>query len=197
MGRWRWIWGSQRCGPKLTLNSKTSEGKADQMGTPLRQGVRRAPAILVRKALEIRRAMRTFPSSGGSNLELMLVKWLWCGRRNSCSETFFSRQIVRDEPRRMVNGAFLKTQSAETLLYVADPYKGKTPLPRVPNYQEPFASRHPNTWKARANQYLEQSPETHNHRIHSIERPHPQSAGTTKSQRRVGTRKRPKKKPKN
>ncbi len=28
----------------------------------------------------------------------------------------------------------------------------------------------------------------------SIERPHPQSAGTTKSQRRVGTRKRPKKK---
>ena len=28
---------------------------------------------------------------------------------------------------------------AETL---ADPYKGKTPLPRVPNYQEPFASCH-------------------------------------------------------
>ncbi len=27
-----------------------------------------------------------------------------------------------------------------------------------------------------------------------LERPHPQSAGTTKSQRRVGTRKRPKKK---
>ncbi len=54
---------------------------------------------------------------------------------------------------------------AETL---ADPYKGKTPLPRVPNYQEPFASRHPNTWNARANQYLEQSPETHNHRIHSF-----------------------------
>jgi len=27
----------------------------------------------------------------------------------------------------------------------------------------------------------------------SLERPHPQSAGTTKSQRRVGTRKRPKK----
>ena len=54
---------------------------------------------------------------------------------------------------------------AETL---ADPYKGKTPLPRVPNYQEPFASRHPNTWNARANQYLEHSPETHNHRIHSF-----------------------------
>jgi hypothetical protein len=54
---------------------------------------------------------------------------------------------------------------AETL---ADPYKGKTPLPRVPNYQEPFASRHPNTWNARANQYLEQSPETHNHRMHSF-----------------------------
>ena len=54
---------------------------------------------------------------------------------------------------------------AETL---ADPYKGKTPLPRVPNYQEPFASRHPNTWNARTNQYLEQSPETHNHRIHSF-----------------------------
>ncbi len=35
--------------------------------------------------------------------------------------------------------------TAETL---ADPYKGKTPLPRVPNYQEPFASRHPNTWNA-------------------------------------------------
>ena len=29
--------------------------------------------------------------------------------------------------------------NAETL---ADPYKGKTPLPRVPNYREPFASRH-------------------------------------------------------
>ena len=28
---------------------------------------------------------------------------------------------------------------AETL---ADPYKGKTPLPRVPNYRKPFASRH-------------------------------------------------------
>jgi hypothetical protein len=56
-------------------------------------------------------------------------------------------------------------RTAETL---ADPYKGKTPLPRVPNYQEPFASRHPNTWNARANQYLEQSPETHNHRMHSF-----------------------------
>jgi len=55
--------------------------------------------------------------------------------------------------------------SAETL---ADPYKGKTPLPRVPNYQEPFASRQPNTWNAKANQYLEHSPETHNHRIHSF-----------------------------
>jgi hypothetical protein len=54
---------------------------------------------------------------------------------------------------------------AETL---ADPYKGKTPLPRVPNYQETFASRQPNTWNARANQYLEQSPETHNHRMHSF-----------------------------
>jgi hypothetical protein len=54
---------------------------------------------------------------------------------------------------------------AETL---ADPYRGKTPLPRVPNYQEPFASRHPNTWNARANQYLEQSPDTHNHRMHSF-----------------------------
>ena len=52
---------------------------------------------------------------------------------------------------------------AETL---ADPYKGKTPLPRVPNYQEPFASLHPNTWNVRTNQYLEQSPETHNHRMH-------------------------------
>jgi hypothetical protein len=56
---------------------------------------------------------------------------------------------------------------AETL---ADPYKGKTPLPRVPNYQEPLASRHiiqqksPNTWSGRANQYLKPSPETH--RIH-------------------------------
>jgi hypothetical protein len=54
---------------------------------------------------------------------------------------------------------------AETL---ADPNMGKTPLPRVPNYQEPFASRHPNTWNARTNQYLEQSPENHNHRIHSF-----------------------------
>jgi hypothetical protein len=58
---------------------------------------------------------------------------------------------------------------AETL---ADPYKGKTPLPRVPNYREPFASRHvihqksPNTWSGKANQYLEHSPETH--RIHSF-----------------------------
>jgi hypothetical protein len=57
---------------------------------------------------------------------------------------------------------------AATAETVADLYKGKTPLPRVPNYQEPFASRHPNTWNARANQYLEQSPETHNHRIHSF-----------------------------
>jgi hypothetical protein len=55
--------------------------------------------------------------------------------------------------------------NAETL---ADPYKGKTPLPRVPNYQETFASCHPNTWNATANQYLEQSPETRNHRIHSF-----------------------------
>ena len=54
---------------------------------------------------------------------------------------------------------------AETL---ADPYKGKTPLPRVTNYQEPFASHHPNTWKARTNQYLEQSPETQCHRTHSF-----------------------------
>jgi hypothetical protein len=55
---------------------------------------------------------------------------------------------------------------AETL---ADLYKGKTPLPRVPNYREPFASRHiksPNTWSGKANQYLEHSPETH--RIHSF-----------------------------
>ncbi len=58
-----------------------------------------------------------------------------------------------------------RSPPAETL---ADPYKGKTPLPRVPNYQEPFASRYPNTWKAKANQYLEHSPETHNHRIHSF-----------------------------
>ena len=55
--------------------------------------------------------------------------------------------------------------AAETL---ADPYKGKTPLPRVPNYQEPFAACHPNTWNAKANQYLEQSPETHKHRMHSF-----------------------------
>ena len=60
---------------------------------------------------------------------------------------------------------YLQNKTAETL---ADPYKGKTPLPRVPNYQEPFASRHPNTWNAKANQYLEHSPETHNHRIHSF-----------------------------
>ncbi len=58
---------------------------------------------------------------------------------------------------------------AETL---ADPYKGKTPLPRVPNYQEPFASRHviqqksSNTWSHEANQYLEPSLETH--RMHSF-----------------------------
>ena len=53
---------------------------------------------------------------------------------------------------------------------LADPYKGKTPLPRVLNYQESFASRHiihqksPNTWSGKANQYLEPNPETH--RIH-------------------------------
>jgi hypothetical protein len=64
-----------------------------------------------------------------------------------------------------VNGRVHRSVDAETL---ADPYKGKTPLPRVPNYQEPFASRHPNTWNARANKYLEQSPETHHHRIHSF-----------------------------
>jgi len=46
---------------------------------------------------------------------------------------------------------------------LADPYKGKTPLPRVPNYREPFASHHviqqksPNTWSGRTNQYLEPS----------------------------------------
>ncbi len=56
---------------------------------------------------------------------------------------------------------------AETL---ADPYKGKTPLPRVPYYRESFASRQiihqksPNTWSDKANQYLEHSPETN--RIH-------------------------------
>ena len=56
---------------------------------------------------------------------------------------------------------------AETL---ADPYKGKTPLPRVNHYQEPFASRHPNTntWKTTTNQYLEESPETQYHRTHSF-----------------------------
>jgi hypothetical protein len=58
---------------------------------------------------------------------------------------------------------------AETL---ADPYKGKTPLPIVPSYREPFASCHviqqksPNTWSGRTNQYLEPSLETH--RIHSF-----------------------------
>jgi hypothetical protein len=42
---------------------------------------------------------------------------------------------------------------AETL---ADSYKGKTPLPRVPNYQEPFSSHHviqqksPNTWSGKS-----------------------------------------------
>ena len=56
---------------------------------------------------------------------------------------------------------------AETL---ADPYKGKTPLPRVNHYQEPFASRHPNTntWKTTTNQYLEESSETQYHRTHSF-----------------------------
>ena len=64
---------------------------------------------------------------------------------------------------------FRKRLPAETL---ADPYKGKTPLPRVPNYREPFASRHgiqqksPNTWSGNTNQYLEPSLETH--RIHSF-----------------------------
>jgi hypothetical protein len=56
---------------------------------------------------------------------------------------------------------------AETL---ADPYKGKIPLPRVNSFQEPFVSRQviqqksPNTWSGKANQYLEPSPETH--RLH-------------------------------
>ncbi len=51
--------------------------------------------ILVSKASESSRAMRTFPSSWWSITELMLVKWLWCGRQNSCSKTFFSRQKSR------------------------------------------------------------------------------------------------------
>ena len=60
--------------------------------------------------LEIRRAIRTLPSSRRSISALMLVKWLWCGHQNSCSETFFSRQIVRDEPRRMVEGSSGRTK---------------------------------------------------------------------------------------
>ena len=57
--------------------------------------------------------------------------------------------------------------SAETL---ANPYKGKIPLPRVNSFQEPYASRQviqqksPNTWSDRTNQYLESILETH--RIH-------------------------------
>jgi len=48
---------------KIDSELKTSEGKADKMGTQLCQGVRRAPAILVCKASEIRQAIITYPSS--------------------------------------------------------------------------------------------------------------------------------------
>jgi len=56
--------------------SKTSQGLASQIGTPLRQGVRRPHLILARWLPKIRQAMRTFPLSGRSILALMLVKWL-------------------------------------------------------------------------------------------------------------------------
>ncbi len=62
-----------------------------------------------------------------------------------------------------------RREFAETL---ADPYKGKIPLPRVNSFQETFAShqviqqKSPNTWSGKAIQYLEHSPETH--RIHSF-----------------------------
>ena len=58
----------------------------------------------------------------------------------------------------------MASKVAETL---ADPYKGRIPLPGVNSFQEPFASRQviqqksPNTWSGKANQYLEPSPETH------------------------------------
>ena len=60
---WRWIWGSQLCGPKGPQSSKTSQGLASQIGTPqVRQGVRRPLLILTRTMSEIRRAIRTSPS---------------------------------------------------------------------------------------------------------------------------------------
>ncbi len=77
------------------------------MGTPLCQGVRKARAILVCKALDICQARRTFPSSQLSILMQLLDKlWLDFGedylvrfqrfptRRNFCWGTFFFRQKV-------------------------------------------------------------------------------------------------------
>ena len=99
---WRWIAASHRCSPNWTENFEISQRYASQNGTPLRQGVWMPQQILARKASNISWAMRTFPSSRRSIMELMLVKWFWCGCRNSCSVTFFPHQIVRDEPWSMV-----------------------------------------------------------------------------------------------
>jgi hypothetical protein len=96
--RWRWISESWLCGPKGPQISKTSEGLASQIDTPLCQSVRRPHLILARRLSETRQAMRTFPSSGSSMLMLMLVKWLWCGRRNSCSVIFFPAKTSVDLP---------------------------------------------------------------------------------------------------
>ena len=105
MGHWRrGKRGSRQCGPLGRHIEKTSQGNESQNGTQHRWGVMRPQLIFALISAYIRRTRSTFPLSGCSMLTLMLVKWLWCGHQNSCSETFISRQIVRGEPRRMVRG---------------------------------------------------------------------------------------------
>ena len=99
MGHRRGKWGSRQCGPLGRHIEKTSQGNKSQNGIQHQWGVTRPQLILALVSAYIRRTRSTFPSSGCSISMLMLVKWLWCGRQNSCSGDFFPRQIIQDEPR--------------------------------------------------------------------------------------------------
>ena len=95
IGCWRWILGSQWCGPIWTQNSKTSEGFASQIGTLLHQGVRRSPAILACKWSDICQVIRKFPSVW---LFEVIERIIWFNGvlhvEIFVQETFFPRQNI-------------------------------------------------------------------------------------------------------
>ena len=104
---------------KILSIQPLSQGLASQIGTPLRQGVRRPHLILARWLPKIRRVMRTLPSSRPSISELMLVKCADVVIEILVLRLFFPRQIiVRDEPRRMVDGAGLGWVEYDSIYWV-------------------------------------------------------------------------------